>query len=1148
VTERDDTTRDRRLNEILTSYIEALEAGGAPDWARFLADHPEHATELEAFFANHDRLSRIAAGFASLLDGPRGRAPSPEQTIPLGSTIVAAGGRPVEPEAPSPGEKVRYFGDYEIRSEIARGGMGIVYRARQVSLNRPVALKMILAGHLASEEDVRRFRAEAEAAANLDHPGIVPIFEVGEHAGQHYFSMKLVEGGSLAGRVDAHVKDPRGAARLVAAVARAVHYAHQRGILHRDLKPANILLDAGGAPHVSDFGLAKHTQTESDLTQSGAIVGTPSYMAPEQAAGKRREVTTAADVYSLGAILYELIAGRAPFRAGTTLETLRQVLDSPPARPRLLNPRVPRDLETIALKCLEKDPRRRYGSADALAEDLERWLGHEPILARRATPLEKAAKWVRRRPAIAALWAAVAAVTLAGIGGVIWQWRRAEGAREAEATAHQGAIEARKKTETALGEAEAGLYLNGIALAEKYWQAGNAARADQVLDACPPSRRHWEWRHLKRLVSPEAVRLPAHPAFEAAYSPDGRLLAAAGPGNAVSLLETASWRPLRLLEGHQGAVRRIVFSGDGARIATSAEDGAVKLWEAASGREVGSLHAGPALGLGIDRGGTRVAAATNAVAEYGDRAVLLDRPGKVVIWDGSSAAPIATIAHAGTDAAMSPDGSLVAALFLDPLSRRATVRVWDAATARPVATIGSLTRFPSSLAFRPDGRFLAWTDGAAVHLRDMEAGKEARSLGGAGSEIERVAWSQDGVLVAAAARDATIKVWNAGTGEELAYLRGHKDSIRSVSLSPDGERLASASADGTLRIWETKRSSGTRRLESAGYGVNHIAFSPDGKRIATSGREETAESFLARLTGTTRARVLVHDAASGRTIHTLDAQGRNMLHGFLKDHVVAWSPDGTSIACGNPRGSIQIWDASSGEEKGRFGDRGPAITCLAFSPDGARLAAGDEGVLATDLEAPGFHFSKTIAPSAVRILDAASGREILTLAGEIRSVDGVTFSPDGRLLAAAGVEPPAKEGSQVGRVKVWDGATGREVLDLRGHSLPATSVAFSPDGARIATASWDETVKVWDASTGSEVFTLRGHTSYVWSVSFSPDGRRLVSSGGDGAVKVWDPLRGLEVFSLAADGVVTCAALSPDGELLGAADSAGLIIFEGSKP
>jgi hypothetical protein len=402
-----------RVNQIIAAYLEAVGSGRAPSREELLARNPDLADELRAFLADHDEVNPLAA-------------PLRESVSPQTPTVTPEEGRP-SPHPGGPREAVSArgtrFGDYELQGEIARGGMGVVYRARQLSVNRPVALKMILAGRLASPDDVQRFHREAEAAANLDHPNIVPIYEVGEHNGQHFFSMKLIEGGSLAQHLGRHREDPRGAARLVASVARAVHHAHQRGILHRDLKPGNILLDAPGVPHVTDFGLAKKIEADAALTQSGAIVGTPEYMAPEQARAQKG-LTTAADVYSLGAVLYALLAGRPPFQGDNVLETLRQVIDTEPASLRDCHPRVERDLETVCFKCLDKDPARRYASAEALAEDLECWLNGEPVSARPAGGIERLWRWGRRNPVLAGLGASVIGLALAVMavlaGATVW--------------------------------------------------------------------------------------------------------------------------------------------------------------------------------------------------------------------------------------------------------------------------------------------------------------------------------------------------------------------------------------------------------------------------------------------------------------------------------------------------------------------------------------------------------------------------------------------------------------------------------------------------------------------------------------------------------------------------------------------------------
>src|SRR6266480_4223759 len=329
-------------------------------------------------------------------------------------------GAPDNKKSVSAAEMLGELGDYELLEEVGRGGQGVVFRARQKSLNRTVALKVISLGRWARKAHVKRFRLEAEAAARLEHPGIVPIHEVGERDGSCYFSMKFVEGGQLDQVVRRESMSTRQAAELIAKVARTVHYAHDHGILHRDIKPGNILLDAKGEPHLTDFGLARLVETESSITQTLDVIGTPSYMAPEQAVGNNAAVSSVTDVYGLGAVLYQLITGHPPFAGGTTYETIKLLLDTEPRSPRLLNPKIDRDLSTICLKCLEKDSQRRYPSALALAEDIERWLKHEPIQARRGGVFTRGRKWVRRNPTSALLVASL--VTLAAVvGWIVWK-------------------------------------------------------------------------------------------------------------------------------------------------------------------------------------------------------------------------------------------------------------------------------------------------------------------------------------------------------------------------------------------------------------------------------------------------------------------------------------------------------------------------------------------------------------------------------------------------------------------------------------------------------------------------------------------------------------------------------------------------------
>jgi serine/threonine-protein kinase len=400
--------REERFGEIAFAYLRAREEGRHPDPREWLDRYPEFAPELASFFSDQDEVDRLGAPLREMA-GVANRPPTERPARTEAQEDPAGSGPP--PAA---------FGDYEVLGEMARGGMGVVYRARQRGLNRLVALKVVRAGEWASPEEVRRFRNEAETVALLDHPSIVPVYEVGEQAGQLYFSMKLVEDGSLARQPDRFRDDPRAAASLLATVARAVHHAHQRGVLHRDLKPSNILLDEGGRPHVTDFGLARRVEADSSLTQSGAIVGTPSYMAPEQATGQKGAVTTATDVYGLGAVLYALLTGRPPFQAESALDTLVQVREREPDPPGGVNSRVPRDLETICLKCLAKEPQRRYGSALALAEDLERFLAGQPIQARPVGVWERGVKWARRRPLVVAAVAGLVVAFIALGAGAGW--------------------------------------------------------------------------------------------------------------------------------------------------------------------------------------------------------------------------------------------------------------------------------------------------------------------------------------------------------------------------------------------------------------------------------------------------------------------------------------------------------------------------------------------------------------------------------------------------------------------------------------------------------------------------------------------------------------------------------------------------------
>jgi WD40 repeat protein len=962
---------------------------------------------------------------------------------------------------------------------------------------------------LAATEPLDVDATSARVAASTEWDGSVPSSpaspESGVPPGGEQITTKALAGGKRLYF--------RSVAQIGRQAAEGLAYAHARGIIPRDIKPSNLLLDHAGVVWIADFGLAK--AEEDDLTDTGDILGTPRYMAPERFHG---EGDTRADIYGLGLTLYELLTLQPAYDTSNRLKLIERIKSEDPVRFRSLDGRIPRDLETIVLKAIAKAPERRYPTAKAMAEDLRRFLADEPILARRASAVERYWRWARRHPTIAILGGVLTVVLVLATAGSLLAARRFRDqavvqrhlADERE-TARQKASHAEEEVKRANAHLlsvqdvlRTTLYATRTNLALEAFEANDLVRFRTLLEQCKPrgdepDLRGWEWNYLEGLGHEERLTFRGHDkaVYKVAISRDGRLAASSQEGGTVKLWDTTSGevrhslvpgKPVGSLGPWSGAVTGMAFRPDGLRLAAAGADRFVRIWDTATGQPLLSftVTSGDVLSLDFSPDGHRLAVASTThtlrVIDADDGHVMCE-----------------TMGHGGpvTGVAFSPDGKVLASCSNDQ-----TVKLWDASTGKSLRVLKGHTDFVTGVAFSPDGRTLASAGGdGTIRLWDVASGAPLQVRRDHSIAVSALAFSPDGRTLAYGGDDRAVKLLNAATLEPLRTFRGHTEAVTAVCFAPDGHTLASASTDRTAKIWDleqpiqplTLTEPTARRYDE---GVFCVAFSADGRTLV-SGHGDSEHSIKVW-------------NVDGHLVRVLKGHGHRVLG-------VAFSPDGKIMASSSEDGTTILWDPATWTPLRTLDGHSGAISQTVFSPDGRTIAtpSRDDTVLVWDVATAALRLtfdghrhsvmSAAFSPDLPTIASVDRGGSLLFWDSQSREIRRrfstgnpflcVAFSRDGRNVVA---------GDSAGRLWWCDSSTGQPIRTLPGHEGAVRKLAFSPDGRRLVSCGADRRLKLWDISSGQMLLMLKGHARDVNDVAFSPDGRRIASASSDRSVKVWN--------------------------------------------